>query len=129
MCCVGSRRPVGGDDPDRLARADLAIYLPDDVEELRLHPGLFVQPPVPEQPVQLLEGVLVVIAVPLEGDGCGFLGVLVLDRDRAGVAIGDRVLCPLHAAQGRERPDSEAEDQARPKARRSAATGMCIRHS
>jgi hypothetical protein len=78
---VGLGRPIGRNDVDRLARADRAVDLPDDVEEARLHLGRLVGAPVAQEPVQLLEPALVVIAVALEGDRGVFLGVR-MDRSR-----------------------------------------------
>ena len=108
---VGLRRPIGRDDVDRLARPDRAVDLPDDIEEARLHPGRLVGAPVAQQPVQLLERALVVIAVALEGDRGVFLGVRMEDRDGAGIAVGDRVLGRAGAAQ-EGRDGNRAEDRA-----------------
>ena len=113
---VGLRRPIGRDDVDRLARPDRAVDLPDDVEEARLHPGRLVGAPVAQEPVQLLEPALVVIAVALEGDRGVFLGVRMEDRDGAGIAVRDRVLGRAGAAQ-EGRDGDGAEDRA---ARRGA---------
>src|SRR4029077_17740161 len=44
---VGLRRTVAGENVDRLGRPGLAIDLPDDVEEMRVHLRWLVAPPVP----------------------------------------------------------------------------------
>ena len=55
--------------------------------------------------LQLLEGRAVVPAIALERDGRALLRVRVIDRQGAGVAVGDRVL-------GLGRPGDQSEHQA-----------------
>src|SRR5262249_32010608 len=55
----------------------------------------------------LLESLFVVAAVALERDGEVFAGVDVMQRDRARVAIGDRVLEALTAQQQRQHGEAE----------------------
>ena len=70
----------------------LARDFPQDVEQLRVHPRLVVVAPVAQEVVELLQPVLVVAAVALEGDGDGVVAVGVLQRDAARVAVGDHGL-------------------------------------
>src|SRR5271154_2334308 len=63
---VGLRRPVAGEDVEWLRRPGLAIDLPDDVEQMRIHLGRLVEPPIPAEPVQLIEHRLVIDAVDHE---------------------------------------------------------------
>jgi len=89
---VGFRRAVAAHDPDRLLRSGLALHLPKKIDEVRIHAGFLAAAPVAQEPVELLERGLVVLAVALEGDGDVFVGVDVVHRDGAGVALGDGVL-------------------------------------
>ena len=66
---------------------------------MRIHAGLFCAAPVAQEPVELLQRRLVVTAVALEGDGDVFVGVDVMQRDGAGVALGDGVLQPARAEE------------------------------
>src|SRR3984957_7698460 len=50
---VGLRRPVAGEDVDWLRRPGLAIDLPDDVEQVRVHFVRLFYLPIPTEPVQL----------------------------------------------------------------------------
>ncbi len=52
---VGLRRAIGGDDGDRLLGVDLAVDLPQQIEQLRVHARGFVAPPVAQEPVDLFE--------------------------------------------------------------------------
>ena len=89
---VGLRRTIAGQDVDRLGRPGLAIDLPDDVEEVRVHLGRLVEPPIPAEPVQFIEHRLVIDAVDHEGERAGFIGVLVREDHGPRVAVGDRRL-------------------------------------
>ena len=73
-------------------RADLAIGLPQQIEQMRVHVGVCFLAPVAHEPVELLQRGLVVAAVALEGDGDVFAGMDVMEGEGAGVAFGDRVL-------------------------------------
>ena len=112
---VGLGRAVGRDDVDGVLRADGAVGLPHHVEQARVHLGRLVEAPVAQEPVQLLQGGPVVAPVTLERDRGALLGVLVEDRDRPGVAVGDRVL----RAAGRAEHGAQAGDQRQ----RGAAAG------
>ena len=114
--CVGLRRTVAGQDVDRLGRPGLAINLPDDVEEVRVHLGRLVEPPIPAEPVQLIEHRLVIDAVDHEGERAGFVGVLVREDDSPCVAVGDRRLCRV-----RNKPSRRKRRRHRQLRRRSAA--------
>ena len=54
--------------------------------------GVVVVAPVAQEIVELLQAVFVVAAVALERDGDGVVAVGVLERERARLAVGDRVL-------------------------------------
>ena len=89
---VGFRRTIAAHDPDRLLRSGLALHLPDQVDQVRIDARFFFAPPIAQEPVELLQRRLVVTAVALERDGDVFVGVDVMQRDGAGVALGDGVL-------------------------------------
>jgi hypothetical protein len=72
--------------------AHFAVHFPHQIEQLRIGRDVFVAPPVAQNPVDLFQRLAVVTAVALIGDGEVFLGMDVMQRDRAGIAIGDRVL-------------------------------------
>jgi hypothetical protein len=97
---VGLGRAVGRDHVDGLARIRFAVDLPEDVEQARVHLGRLVHPPVAQEPVELLEPVLVVGAAAAEGHRRRFAGVGVEEAQRAGLARGLRV--PRHR-RGREK--------------------------
>ena len=69
-----------------------AIDFPDDVEQMRVHLGRLVEPPIPAEPVQFIEHRLVIDAVDHKGERTGFVGVLVREDDGPRVAVGDRRL-------------------------------------
>ncbi len=109
---VGAGRAVGGDDVDRLVRADLPVGLPHGVEQARVHLGRLVDAPVAQEPVELLQGRPVVAPVAAERDGGALLGVGVEDRERAGVAVGDRILRAGRRGQGQHDPGEAEHDAA-----------------
>ena len=76
----------------RAAGPGLALNLPGDVEQARIHFGRLVKPPVPQGPVELVERLADIAAITPERDGREFLGVHVLDADAARVAIGNGIL-------------------------------------
>ena len=84
------RRAIGGKHVDRLLRPGFAVDLPEDVEQLGVHLDLFVEPPVPHEPVQLLQRRRVVHAVDHIGERAQFVGMGVGKDDRARVAVRDR---------------------------------------
>ena len=86
------RRPVCGENVDRLRRPGFAINFPDDVEEMRVHLGRLVEPPIPAEIVELIERPRVIDAIDHEGERAGFVGVLVREGDGPRVAVGDRRL-------------------------------------
>ena len=118
---VGLRRAVGGENVDRLRRAQFAIDLPDDVEQMRVHLGRLVEPPVAAEPVQLVEHRLIVDAVDHEGERAGFVGVLVREDDGARVAVGDR-----RFGRVRNKPSRAERRRHRHLRRRSAAADAFV---
>src|SRR6266852_347582 len=84
---------------DGLVAPDLTRHLPDHVEQTRIHMNVFVLAPVAEEPVQSLERLLVIAAVAPVRDRNIFFGVNVMERESAGVAVGDRVFEPVVAKQ------------------------------
>src|SRR5262249_729322 len=82
-------RTIAADDVDRLLAADVAIDLPQEIDLLRVHLGGLVLAPVAQDPVDLLQRGVVVLAVALVGDGEVFAGVDVMQRNGAGVAQAD----------------------------------------
>ena len=89
---VGFRRAIAAHHPDRLF--DPVSRCTSQIRSIRCG-SMSVScclPPIAQEPVELLQRGLVVTAVALEGDGDVFVGVDVMQRDRAGVAFGDRVL-------------------------------------
>jgi hypothetical protein len=66
---------------------------------VRIHARLLLAPPIAQEPAELLQRRLVVAAVALERDGDVFVGVDVMQRDGAGVALGDGVLQNARAEQ------------------------------
>src|SRR5215831_6942932 len=104
---VGRGRAIAAHDMDRALRVDVAIDLPHDVEQARIHTDLLVAPPVAQQMVDLLERLFVVAPVALVGDGEVFAGMDVVQRYGPRVALGDGVLQTLAAQQQSHRGDAE----------------------
>ena len=65
---VGLRRAEGRNDVDVIGRAAAAINFPDEIEQARIHPCRLVAAPVTQESIQLLQTLLVVFAIALEGD-------------------------------------------------------------
>ena len=82
---VGAGATVAGDEMDRLLGAELLMQGPDEVDQLGVHRGGLIGPPVPHEMVELLESVLVVFPVTLIGDGEGLFGVDFVEGEGAGV--------------------------------------------
>ncbi len=74
---------------DLLIDPEFALNFPDRIEQLRIHGGGVIGAPVAQEVVELLEAVVVVAAIALEGDGDVVAAMGVVQRDGAGVAIGD----------------------------------------
>ena len=89
---VGGGGAVGGDDIDRLLAVDVAVDFPEDVEQATIHRGLFLAAPVAEKVIELLQRVFVVAAVALEGDGQVFVGMGVVEGERAGLVPRGRIM-------------------------------------
>ena len=111
---VGGGGAVGGDDVDRLLAVDVAVDFPEDVEQLTVHRGLFLAAPVAEEVIELLQRFFVVAPVALEGDGEVFVGMGVVERERAGFVQRGRVLDRPGAGQQQQR--CQAERDSRPSA-------------
>jgi hypothetical protein len=89
---VGAGRAVTADHLYRLRAADLAIDLPQQIEQVGVHVGFFFLTPIAHEPVELFQRGLVVVAVALVGNGDVFAGVDVMEGEGAGVAFGNGVL-------------------------------------
>ena len=73
---------------DGRLRAELGVYFPEEIDELGIHGRRLVLAPVAQDPVDPLHGGRHELAVTLVGDGDSFLGVDVVERDRAlGAAV------------------------------------------
>ena len=100
---IGAGRAITANDPDRLSIADLLLHGPEDVDGLRVHLGRLILAPVAHEPVDLLERVGIVLPVALVGDGEVFAGVNAMQRDGAGVAVGNGSLRILESEYGHQR--------------------------
>ena len=80
---VGLRRAVAAHDVDVIAGAALAVHLPDQIHQLRIHPGRLVFPPVAENVVDLGKAGGIVAAVALEDDDRLLVGVDVHELEGA----------------------------------------------
>ncbi len=96
---VGRRRAVAAHDLDRRLRSGLALHLPDQIDQARVHVGRFAAPPVAQEPVEFFQRGLVVAPVALIGDGDVFAGMDVVQGDGARLALGDGVLQPARTEQ------------------------------
>jgi hypothetical protein len=103
---VSFRRTIAAHDPDRLLAAGFALHFPHQIDQVRIHLGLLALAPVAQEPVQLRQRGLVVLAVALERDGDVFVGVDVMHRDGARVALGDRVLQSSRCKQENEKGET-----------------------
>src|SRR6266487_649151 len=117
---VGFWRTVSADDPDCLFGADLAVDLPEEVDEMGIYRDRFRFAPVAHQTVDFPERLFVVPAVHLVGDGQLLVGVNVVKGDRPRFALGDRVLQVLASEKDEKRGDAAAV------ARPGATQGQCI---
>ena len=106
---IGLGGPVGREDVDRFPGADLPVDFPDDVEQARVHLGGLVDPPIAQEPIDLVQRVLVVAAVAPEGDGRGLVRVRMQEAQGAGVAVGDGILGAANAGERREGRDGDAD--------------------
>src|SRR5260370_41924085 len=91
--------------------------------------NVFFLAPVAEEPVQSLEGLLVVAAVALVGDRDIFVGVNVMKGERAGVAVRDRVFEPVVANQYCQGDKPRTRPDPRGKNSRYALACRASRHS
>src|SRR5439155_1259650 len=100
---VGLGRAIAAHHLDRFLGADLVADLPDQIQQLRIHVGRLLAAPIPQEPVELFERLVVIAAVALEGDADVLAGVHVVQRERARVALRDDALQALRAEQYEER--------------------------
>lgn len=64
---VSLRRTEGRNNVDVIGRATAAVDFPHKIEKTRIHPRRLVTTPVTQKAVQLLQTLLVVFSVALEG--------------------------------------------------------------
>ena len=74
---------------DRFATAEFPVYLPDEVDQGRVHPGRLVAAPIAQMPVDLLQRGRDEPAFAFEGDLQGCLGVNIVEGDRARFCGGE----------------------------------------
>lgn len=110
---VGRGGAVAAHDLDRLLRVEFGCHLPHDVEQAGIHAGLLLATPIAEEPIDFLQRFFVVAAVALVGDGDALVGVHVMHRERARIAIGDRRLQALATEEDKERRQANAAGDAR----------------
>ena len=99
------------------------MHLPDQIDQVRIHPDVLVLAPVAHQPVDLLQRGVVVTAVALVGDGEVFAGVQMMERNRARIAVGDRVMRGLGAGDDEEGGEADARTGTRHRSKVSPACG------
>ena len=92
---------------DRLLAVDVAVDLPEDIEQVPIHRGLFLATPVTQEMVELLQRFLVVAAFALEGHGEVFAGMGVVERQGAGFVQGAGVVDRADTRQQQHRGDPE----------------------
>jgi hypothetical protein len=74
---------MAADHMDRLLRSQLAVHLPDQVEQGRVHLHGDVPAPVAHEVVEFLQRVLIELTAALVNDGKGLFGVYVVERQAA----------------------------------------------
>ena len=104
---VGGRGTVGRDDLDRLLAVDVAVNLPQDVEQVTIHRGRFLAAPVAEEVIEFLQRFFVVAPVALESDGEVFVGMGVVEGKGAGFVQRGRVM--HRPGSGKEQQGSQAD--------------------
>ena len=75
---------------------------------MRVHLDRFFLAPVAQDPVDLLERLLVVAPVHLVGDGEVFVGMDVMEGEGARIALGGGILQAFAAEQNKERSKTAA---------------------
>jgi len=110
---VGGGGAVGGDDLDRLLAVDVAIDLPENIEEVTVHHRLILAAPVAQIVIELFERLFVVAALALEGDGQVLVGMGVMEGEGAGFVQRRRIM---------DRPCAAEQQQQRREARLVAGT-------
>ena len=78
---------------------------------MRVHRGSLLLAPVAQESIELREGVLVVAAVHLVGDGQVLAGVHVVQGERARLAFGAGALQAIAAEEDEESGDAAAIPQ------------------
>src|SRR5262249_52003685 len=94
---IGGRRTIAAHDPDRLFGPDLPMHLPEEVDQMRVHVGRLVLPPIAQQLIDFGQRLLVVAAVDLVGNGEVFVRVNVMQRYGPRLAFGNSGLQALTA--------------------------------
>src|SRR5262249_6241444 len=117
------------DDMDGLVAPDLARHFPDHVEQTRIHMDVFLLAPVAQEPVEPLERLLVIAAVTPVRDRDVFFGVNVMERESAGVAIGDCGFESVVAEQYYQGNKPRTRADPRGKNRSQKSTCRACRHS
>jgi hypothetical protein len=84
------------------------VNLPQQIDQMRVHLDRLVLAPIAHQVIDFLEAFLVIAPVALVGDGKVLLGVNVVERNRAGLAVRAGVLQALGAEKDEQRSDAAA---------------------
>jgi hypothetical protein len=84
---VRGRRAVSTDDPDRRFGSEFVMDLPQKIDQVGVHLGRLILPPVAQKVVDLFQCILVVAAVHLVSDGEVFVGVHMVKRNCARFAV------------------------------------------
>ena len=100
---VGLGRAVAGDDVDRALGTEIGVQFPHQVDGPGRNGDDFVPAPVAQDVVDLLHGGRDVLPVLHVGDREAFLGVDLVERERAGFAARDRGRIPAEIASRRNR--------------------------
>src|SRR5262249_26538913 len=105
---VGLGRAVSAYDPDRFLGADLAMNLPQEVDQMGIHLDHLRFAPVTQQVVDFPERLVVIPTVHLVGDGQFLVGVDVVEGDRPRLAVGPCVLQVLVSEKDENSGDAAA---------------------
>jgi hypothetical protein len=106
---------------NRLSRANLAINFPQNVEQPRVHLCWLVYSPIAQQPVELLQRLLVIAPISTKGDRCPLIRVRVEECQTSSLAIGLSVLSSVRGDEGNSCRRAE-DDQSPPSESRVAKT-------
>jgi hypothetical protein len=105
---IGVGRAIAADHPDRLLGADLAMNLPQKIDQMGIHRDVFGFAPVAQNVVDLPERVVVVPAVHLVGDRQILAGVDMMEGDCPRFAVGADALQALAAEKNQKSGDAAA---------------------